>query len=134
MTVVRFVAACVRGSGRGASVGFPTVNLRTDALPVELIDGVYACKVTLDDSPTLNAIMHKGPRPSFGDTPSCEVHVLDAEISNEPVSCDVRVIGRIRSVQTFASADDLAKQIVRDIATARAMLEEDAYGNQEAHR
>lgn len=113
----------IEGSGRGRSLGTPTINVDPKSAPVDLQHGVYACFVTLDRKQTMGAL-HYGPRPVFNDSLSLEVHVLDTVIVAVPPSVEIQVIGRIRDVKHFASREELLLQIQTDIGQARGMLQD----------
>ncbi len=74
------------------------------------------------EAEALFAVMHLGPRPTFGDTATCEVHILDRVLAATPERVTVEAVARLRDVQTFASPKELRAQIARDIADARGIL------------
>lgn len=116
-------ADVIAGSGRGKEVGFPTLNLNVSQLPKETEPGVYACFARLGEHGLrLPAVVHIGPRPTFGDSFSCEVHVLNHMISIAPRSVHVELVEKLRGVQQFSSKEELQKQIRADIEQARGML------------
>ncbi|MCA9370808.1 MAG: riboflavin kinase, partial [Candidatus Peregrinibacteria bacterium] len=100
---MHFTAPVITGSGRGKKLGIPTLNLDTAHVPDTLEEGVYACFARLGENGTrVPAVMHRGTRPTFGDTPSCEVHVLNHIVAIAPRSLVVDVVEKIRDVQKFA--------------------------------
>lgn len=115
---VHFSAAVIVGRGRGTRLGTPTLNLDLDDVPAELSDGVYACRVNGDHA----GAMHLGLRPTFGDTKTCEVHLLDGPMETKPERITIDVIQRLRDVRTFDSPEELKRQIADDIGRIRAML------------
>lgn len=117
-----FSASVIPGSGRGKTLGFPTLNLQVVTEEVEISDGVYACFVRADDFDAAPAVMHIGSRPTHDDTPSCEVHLIDTELPTTPSSISVEVVENIRSVRKFNSSEELSTQIHADIQQARAIL------------
>ncbi len=118
---LRFTATVVPGRGRGKGLGSPTLNLSLEDVPPNLTDGVYACFAILDAGPE-QAVMHLGPRPTFGDTRTCEVHLLDRTLASPPSSVSVEVMGFLRKVRTFASDRELREQIQNDIVAARGIM------------
>ena len=118
---IRFQATVTKGSGRGKTIGFPTINVNLEDAPANLRTGIYACRVTLNGTVYPGA-MHLGPRPVFNDTPSCEVHVIDAEITDVPKTLTIEVIEHIRNVRDFPDAAALTAQLERDIDLIRGML------------
>lgn len=116
-----FTADCVAGAGRGRTLGTPTINLSTTALP-DMDEGIYACTASVDGKRE-DAVMHYGPRPVYDDpVPTCEIHLLDLLLKEPPERLEVTVKGYIRKVQDFPSVDAMRYQIERDIDAARAML------------
>lgn len=116
-----FSAEVLRGAGRGKRLGTPTLNLALSQVPTGMDDGVYACTARIDGL-LLPAVLHYGPRPSFGDTRSCEVHLLDSVLPQPPPRITVTIVGRLRDIKAFASPAALQGQIARDIEQARALL------------
>ena len=115
-----FEGHVIPGRKRGRDLGSPTINLEPADVPDTLQHGVYACIVGID--PRLPAVMHYGPRPSFHDTLSCEVHVLDTVLGDPPEKMQVRAIEYLREVRAFESTDALKEQIAKDITTAKDIL------------
>jgi FAD synthase len=128
---VRFAARIIAGAGIASSRGVPTLNLDRTDVPAGLEEGIYACRVFLERTNARNnemthqrqpAVMHYGPRPVHGLTPSCEVHLLDQVIATPPASLEVEVVQRIREVKGFMDPEELSAAIDRDIEDARAIL------------
>lgn len=115
-------------------MGTPTLNLDLADVPEEMKEGIYVCKVRLDDQ-SYNAAMHYGPRPVHKDTRSCEVHILDAVIEPqpEPKPLIVDVIAYLRPVLNFPSEAALIAQIGDDIEKSRGILEAYDQRSEEAH-
>lgn len=118
---IRFTAKVVRGSSRGKTIGFPTINVSLDDVPGDLRSGIYACRITLRGTVYPGAL-HYGPRPVFNDSPSCEVHIIDSVVDRVPETVDIEIIEYIRDVQNFPDAASLAAQLRRDIDQIRGML------------
>jgi FAD synthase len=97
------------------------VNLDLADVPKELPEGIFACRARVNGT-SYDAAMHHGPRPVFKDTPSCEVHLLDATLEESPDDADIEVVEYLREVRDFASPDELRQQMLRDIDQARAIL------------
>lgn len=113
----------IRGSGRGAEVGYRTVNLEPPD-PDKLLppDGVYAVTVEWRDGRS-GGMMHQGPRPTFGeDERSLEVHLLDARADLYGETLKLSWVRRIREVRAFPSREALKAQLDRDFEVARAAL------------
>ena len=112
-----FRGTVIRGLGRGRTLGFPTANL-THPPPDKLLpaEGIYTVRATLG-SERADGLLHLGARPTFaGSPPAIELFLIDFErdIYGERVIVDV--LHRLREVRTFASGDDLAAQMRRDLA------------------
>lgn len=120
---MRFTSTVVTGSGRGKDLKTPTLNLDVDKTPASLEDGVYACFARMGENGLrLPATMHYGARPTFNDTPSCEVHIIDHIIDIPPHSVTVDVVEKLRDVQKFDSPEALVKQMKEDTKQARDLL------------
>ena len=115
---MQFTAPVVSGSGRGKDLNVPTINLDMSRVPPGIEDGLYACMVDTN----IPAVLHYGIRPTFEDTPSCEVHLLDQDVRHPPKSLTVKIVSKIRDTQKFASAEDLMEQMQKDISDARGIL------------
>ncbi len=120
-SICQFSARIVSGSGRGRTIGSPTINVHLHDVPADLATGIYACRAVLDGTPYPAALFF-GPRPVFHDTPSCEVYVIDTVPLITARTLTVEVVGYIREVRDFATVADLQKQIAIDVTAARAML------------
>jgi len=113
----------VRGDGRGRLLGFPTANLKLDDESQRPADGVYACRVKLEEK-LYKGALHVGPRPTFaGAVPTVEVHILDfpdRDLYDTMISFQPAV--RLRDIMKFASADELQEALARDCAMAASAL------------
>ncbi|MEZ5964796.1 MAG: riboflavin biosynthesis protein RibF [Planctomycetota bacterium] len=114
-----------QGDRRGRQLGFPTANLvpQSSVLPPL---GVYAVHV-IHDGETYAGVANHGRRPTFAgeDGPTVlEVHLLDFEGDLYGATLEVSFVAALRGEQTFASAEALRTQIAKDVARARAMLQE----------
>ena len=113
----------VHGMQQGEAMGWPTANLR---IPVDRVvppDGVYAAR-TVHGARTSDAIAYIGTRPTFGTGERLiEVNLLDQHCNLYGQEITVQFVARVRGDHTFASADELSKQIVRDVEQARRSLQ-----------
>ena len=106
-----------RGKGRGAEMGFPTVNLKVGGPLASLLPlGVYAADVCGSA-----AVANYGLAPTMGDAawadPVLEIHFVGEPPSALPADVvRVELRGFIRPEKKFASQDDLKRQIASDIA------------------
>ncbi|MEK7562861.1 MAG: riboflavin kinase [Patescibacteria group bacterium] len=126
---ILFQAHVIPGSGIARKQNIPTLNLSLDDVPSDLQEGIYACRVSFEQTnkpvnqqTRFSAVMHYGPRPVHNLPLSCEVHVLDQSVSDPPASVDVMIVERIRAIQSFEHIDALKSAIQNDIAQARAIL------------
>ncbi len=116
-----FTARVISGSGRGTGLGVPTLNLDLRDVPPGLQDGVFACRA-IAGGKSYAAAMHKGPRPTFGDISSCEVHMIDELIPVPPQSVTVEVVEFLRGIAKFLSSEALTSQMLEDIRQAKKIL------------
>ena len=113
----------VGGAQRGRTIGFPTANLGGVAtlLPLE---GVYAGRATVEGR-AWPAAVNLGPNPTFGDAAQkLEVHLLDFAGDLYGRVMTLQFVARLRPVRPFAGPADLVGQLHRDVAAARAILNE----------
>ena len=108
----------VHGDGRGAGIGFPTINLKTD---YELIpkDGVYISEVEINGK-MLPSVTNIGYNPTFDVKKlSVETHILD--YSGDLYGADLTLYfhERIRGEIKFDGVEALKSQIDMDIKDAK---------------
>jgi len=113
----------VRGDGRGASIGFPTANVRAENEQLPGL-GVYAGRVSAHFTPR-PAVINVGYTPTFGATGlKIEAHILDytgPHLYGSVLS--VELIDKLRDEQRFEGVEALTEQIGRDIKAARRILD-----------
>ena len=120
-----FEGLVVKGDQRGAEMGFPTANLRTvpgTALPG---DGIYATWITIDGvrRPSTTSI---GIRPHFGLSERLvEVFVMDFSADLYGQRLSLEFVSKLREQESFVGLEELIAQIDRDVASARAALDQD---------
>lgn len=110
------------GAGRGAGLGFRTVNVAAPP-PEKLLppDGVYAVRVTTPDG-VFPGMLNLGGRPTFDDGRRViEAHLFDAD--GDWYGHEVRVdfLGRLRDIRKFDGPDALVRQLRRDEQAARVV-------------
>ena len=120
------VAEVVSGQGVGASLGFPTANLRTPPEKLLPPDGVYSgvagravgpCATILEPFPTAISV---GMAPTVErNTRVVEAHLIGAEGDLVGTTLTVEFVGWLRSEEAFADHDALVEQIRRDVAQCR---------------
>ncbi len=112
----------VPGEGRGRQIGVPTANLAMPAGIILPADGVYAAWAVLP-SGRYPAVVNVGVRPTFGGRERViEAHLLDFDGNLYGTDLGLELVERIRSERKFEGIEQLAAQIRRDIAAARARL------------
>lgn len=128
----------VAGDGRGATIGFPTANLRTvnELLPAT---GVYATYALLSppgqtggERIAYPAVTNIGVRPTFGDsgTVHIETHLLNLSNPSNPSNPSnlyghtlrLMFVQRLRDEQKFDGVEALTAQIRADIESARTLF------------
>ncbi len=113
----------IHGKGRGAGLGFPTVNLdifKGQALPS---DGVYATRAFVDNH-TFPSVTNVGTNPTFGDVDrSIESYLLDFHNNLYEHEVKIDFIHKLRGEIKFDCAEDLIKQIDEDIRETRVILQ-----------
>jgi riboflavin kinase/FMN adenylyltransferase len=112
------IRGCVtKGAGRGATIGFPTINLAgVDTLiPAE---GVYAGLAWVEDQKQpWPAACNIGPNPTFSDdAKKIEAHLIgfSGDLYGRRVELDL--IERLRPTRKFSGRDELLGQIRIDVA------------------
>jgi len=111
-----------RGDARGRELGFPTANL-------ELGDyqrpkyGIYAVRVTLDDSSEHAGVASLGVRPTFEPPQELlEAYIFDFAGDLYGRTIDVALHAYIRKEKKFDSVDALVVQMQDDEAKARKLF------------
>lgn len=111
----------VRGSGRGSTIVFPTLNLAPEQ---ELLPktGVYATEAVLRGQ-TYRAATNVGFRPTFKGTHlSIETHLFDFSDTVTDGRLEVRFRERLRDERKFNGPQELREQIAADIEHARELF------------
>jgi riboflavin kinase/FMN adenylyltransferase len=112
----------VPGTHRGVQLGFPTANLEPDPTQGLPTDGVYATWAYIDNKayPSMTNI---GRRPSFGEKQrTVEVYVLDYQGDLYGQELGIDIVERLRDEIKFDNAEELKKQIAKDVEQGRAIL------------
>jgi riboflavin kinase/FMN adenylyltransferase len=112
----------IAGLQRGRKLGFPTANLALSAAYLLPADGIYAVYAELDGV-RWPAVANIGVRPTFGNNDRLvEVHILDFNQMIYGQVLGVHLVKHLRAEARFASVDELAAQMQRDVVAARAAL------------
>ncbi|MFA5792986.1 MAG: riboflavin kinase [Candidatus Gracilibacteria bacterium] len=121
---MKFTGKVVHGAGRGAKIGYPTINLELvgKAVFADLAYGVYAVRVAVEQK-KYSGVMHFGPRPTFSDaSEQVEIYLLDFNGDLYDQKVTVEVSSKIRDVIGFDSEDALRQQIAKDVFIARGLF------------
>ncbi len=116
----------IHGNGRGATIGYPTANIRPyDAYKLLPGDGVYLVSVEIDGNRKFG-MANIGTRPTITtDTKSTlEVHIFDFDGELYEMDLTVHFHRFIREERKFKNIDELAYQIEKDELTCRDIIEE----------
>lgn len=114
----RLTGTVRQGAQRGRQIGFPTANLFgiQTLLPAH---GVYAARTTLNgqDYPVAVSI---GPNPTFGEHREkieCHIDGFAGDLYDTELHIDL--LSEVRPLQSFASVDELVRQIRNDVEYCR---------------
>jgi len=117
----RVTGLVMHGDQRGRTIGFPTLNVGTDArkaLPI----GVFAVVV---DTPAgrFDGVANVGPRPTFPDgAPALEAHLFGTNLDLYDRRVTVHLLEHLRAPRRFDGLDALQAQLALDAQAARAAL------------
>ena len=108
----KFKAKVRSGLGRGARLGFPTINLDNDQIDINY--GVYLIESEINGK-IYRGLLHYGQKETFNEPASLELYIKDrvADIADKAIK--IREIKKIREVIKFASSEELKKQMVLDL-------------------
>ena len=105
------------GNAIGATLGFPTANIRLNSAKQLPASGVYVVEVYLQSRSTpYKALANIGTNPTVGnDHLSLEVHLLDfqGDLYGQPLT--ISFLHFLREEKRFASLDELKSQIAEDV-------------------
>ena len=109
------------GFGRGKGLGFPTANL-TDMDVLLPGSGVYAT-IVRRGLEQWRGVTNIGHNPTFGPAGlSVETFLLDTDINLYDADIALDFVDRLRDEITFASGEELSRQIDADVRHARTIL------------
>jgi riboflavin kinase/FMN adenylyltransferase len=109
----------IKGDGRGRTIGFPTINLKTD-FPLTPKRGVYISEVEVDGK-KFPAVTNIGYNPTFdGQSQTIETYILDFSQDLYGREIALYFLDRIRDEVKFGSVDELKGMIWKDVEIARA--------------
>ena len=103
------------GNAIGATLGFPTANIRLDSAKQLPAVGVYSV-VAQVNGVEYKALANIGTNPTVGnDHLSLEVHLLDFQGDLYDQSLSISFLHFLREEKKFASLDELKSQIAEDV-------------------
>lgn len=113
------------GKKLGRQIGFRTVNL---PLPENGApeNGVYAAELTdMASGEKYIGVLNQGLHPTFpSGAPSIEMHLIDAQADLYGKEIEIVYCKFLRPEMRFASGEELAAQISRDVDQTRALFAE----------
>jgi riboflavin kinase/FMN adenylyltransferase len=123
----------IQGRGLGRRLGFPTANVAVtnQLLPAE---GVYAGHATVRDARHVAAISI-GRTPTFhGTSVLLEAYLLEFDCEVHGESMRLEVEAWLRPQLTFASSEELTRQIEQDVAAVRGAANSFNHREHREHR
>jgi riboflavin kinase / FMN adenylyltransferase len=112
----------IHGKGRGAGLGFPTVNLNISPGQALPSDGVYATLAHVADK-TFASVTNVGKNPTFGNNErTIESFLLDFNRNLYRYEVRIEFIHKLRDEIKFVDAEHLKNQINEDILQTRKIL------------
>jgi len=116
------------GAGRGAELGFPTVNLEIEPKQALPADGVYATWTYIDDK-AYQSVTNIGRRPTFGGNGrTVETYILDYHGNLYGSELRIDIVERLRGEKRFDTVEELKKQIAEDVKQGMAILDSGSRG------
>lgn len=110
--------AVEHGNAIGATLGFPTANIRLNSYKQLPASGVYAVSANLDGV-EYKALANIGTNPTVGnDHVSLEVHLLDFQGDLYDKQLTISFLSFLREERRFDSLEELRKQIAEDVSKA----------------
>ncbi len=109
----------MRAKGRGRTIGYPTINLKTEYTLIPK-NGVYVTEVEIEDR-LFAAVTNVGTNPTFerGRERSIESYILDFDGDLYDRWVRIRFLERIRDEVRFSGIDELVARIGKDVEWAR---------------
>jgi riboflavin kinase / FMN adenylyltransferase len=109
----------VRAKGRGRTIGYPTINLRTDYALIPK-NGTYVTEVEIEGE-CFGAATNVGYNPTFetGQTRSIESFILDFQGDLYDKKVRILFLERVRDEVKFGSVEELVARIGQDVDAAR---------------
>lgn len=115
-----FRGKVVRGRKRGRTLGFPTVNVR---LYKNIPEGVYVSETGIDGT-YYRSVSFVGAAKTFGEKKvfgESFIFDFDRDLYDKWIS--VRLLEKLRGNIKFATAEELIRQMEKDITAAKKFFE-----------
>lgn len=110
------------GKGIGKNLGFPTANVSLENELVLPPRGVYAVLVSWNNN-IYKGVANLGTKPTFnGNDLVLEIHLFEFDDILYGEKLEVSFIQNLRSEVKFDKPEDLAKQVQRDLLSAKEIL------------
>jgi riboflavin kinase / FMN adenylyltransferase len=110
--------AVITGDGRGRTIGFPTINLKTD-FPLVPKRGVYISEAEIDGK-KFPSVTNIGYNPTFdGQSQTIETYILDFSQDLYGRDFALYFLDRVRDEVKFGSVDELKDRICKDVEAVR---------------
>jgi len=112
----------VRGEQLGRKLGYPTANIRLGKR-TSPVGGIFAVRVLGVEAGAVPGVASLGVRPTVhGTEPLLEAHLFDFEGDLYGRRIDIEFVAKLRDEEKFTDLDAMVRQIDRDAAEARAIL------------
>jgi riboflavin kinase/FMN adenylyltransferase len=112
----------LRGQQLGRKLGYPTANLKIQALPCP-IQGIFAVRARAAGDVWRPAVASLGWRPTVGgEDMLLEVHFFDIEAELYGLRLEVEFVAKLRDEAHFVTIEEMAQQMKIDEAQARQQL------------
>ncbi len=110
------------GAGRGAELGFPTVNLEIEPKQALPADGIYATWICVDGK-VYQSVTNIGRRPTFGDNErTVETYILDYHGNLYGRELKIDIVARLRDEKRFDTVEELKIQMAEDVKQGITVL------------
>jgi riboflavin kinase / FMN adenylyltransferase len=114
----------IRGAQVGRQIGYPTANVLPAESMVQLADGIYATRTSLEgEDHTRPSMTYIGTRPALNTGRRfIETHLLDFDADLYGQALSVDFVRRLRPDADFPTVDELVAQLRRDEEETRQAL------------